>query len=138
LFAKNLWRPIFAPAMTDDRVARLAKITVVALSLISLYFAVYSSATLVSLLLLGYAGVTQFFPGVVLGLFWKRVRMVGVFGGMIVGVAGTAFLMLSKRDPIGGLNAGFIALCANFAVAVLVSILAPAKAGFSAAASDTR
>src|ERR1700726_334390 len=83
LFAKNLCRTMFAPAMTDDQVATLARITVVALSLISLYFAIHSSTTLVSLLLLGYAGVTQFFPGVLLGLYWKRVTMVGVFGGMI-------------------------------------------------------
>jgi SSS family solute:Na+ symporter len=124
LFAKNLVRPIFAPAMTDDHVARLARIMV---AVISLYLAVYSSSTLVSLLLLGYAGVTQFFPGVVLGLFWKRVTMAGVFAGMIVGVACTAFLILSKRDPFCGLNAGFIALCSNFAVAVLVSMLGSAK-----------
>lgn len=127
LFAKNLYRPIFAHAMTDDQVARLARIMVVALSLISLYFAIYSSTTLVSLLLLGYAGVTQFFPGVVLGLFWKRVTMVGVFSGMIVGVVCTAFLVLSKRDPFGGLNAGFIALCLNGAVAVLASVAARVK-----------
>jgi SSS family solute:Na+ symporter len=127
LFAKNLVRPIFAPAMTDDHVARLARIMVAVISLISLYLAVYSSSTLVSLLLLGYAGVTQFFPGVVLGLFWKRVTMAGVFAGMIVGVACTAFLILSKRDPFCGLNAGFIALCSNFAVAVLVSMLGSAK-----------
>jgi len=129
LFCKNLYRPIFAPTMTDDQVARLARIIVIALSLTSLYFAIYSSSTLVSLLLLGYSGVTQFFPGVVLGLFWKRVRMVGVFGGMIVGVACTAFLVLSKRDPFGGLNAGFIALCVNWAVTILVSVFAPVEAG---------
>lgn len=124
LFAKNLYRPVFAPAMTDDQVARLARVVVVALSLISLYFAVYSSTTLVSLLLLGYAGIGQFFPGVVLGIFWKRVTMMGVSSGMIVGVAGTAFLILSNRDPFGGFSAGFLALCANFGVVVLVSLLA--------------
>ena len=102
---------------------------VVALSLICLYFAIYSSTTLVSLLLLGYAGVTQFFPGVVLGLYWKRVRMVGVYCGLIVGVAGTAFLVLTNRDPFGGWNAGFIALCLNGVVAVLVSLIAPVKTG---------
>ena len=69
LFAKNLWRPIFAPSMTDGQVATLARAAVVGLSLISLYFAIYSSTTLVSLLLLGYAGVTQFFPG-------RRARVV--------------------------------------------------------------
>jgi SSS family solute:Na+ symporter len=128
LFAKNLYRPIFAPKMTDDQVARLARITVVALSLISLYFAIYSSATLVSLLLLGYAGVTQFFPGVVLGLFWKRATMAGIFVGLMVGVGCAVFLVLSGRDPLGGLNAGFISLCANFAIAVLISAFTSVKA----------
>jgi SSS family solute:Na+ symporter len=128
LFAKNLYRPIFAPTMTDGQVARLARVVVVALGLISLYFAVYSSTTLVSLLLLGYAGVGQFFPGVVLGICWKRVTMPGVFAGMIIGVGGAAFLVLTKRDPFGGFSAGFLALCANFAVVVLVSILTPVPA----------
>src|ERR1700722_177983 len=73
LFAKNLYRPLFAPAMTDDEVARLARAMVVVLGLVSLCLAIFSSTTLVSLLLMGYAGVAQFFPGVVLGLFWKRV-----------------------------------------------------------------
>ena len=134
LFAKNLWRPIFAPGMTDDQVARLAKGTVVGLSLVSLYFAIYSSSTLVSLLLLGYAGVTQFFPGVVLGLFWKRANLAGVFTGMVLGVAAVAYLMLGKMDPFFGLNAGFVALCLNFTVTVLVCLLTPArKNGFEAA-----
>jgi solute:Na+ symporter, SSS family len=128
MFAKNLYRPIFAPEMTDEQVARLARIMVVALSLISLYFAMYSSTTLVALLLVGYAGVSQFFPGVVLGLFWRRVTMAGVFCGMVIGVSCTAFLILSKRDPFDGLNAGFIALCVNFAVTVVVSMRAPGVA----------
>ncbi len=127
LFAKNLWRPTFAPAMPDEQVARLAKSTVIVLGLISLYFAVYSSNTLVSLLLLGYAGVTQFFPGVVLGLFWKRVSAKGVFWGMLVGVAGAAALSLTGRDPLAGINAGFLALCVNFAVVVSVSLLSHAQ-----------
>ena len=138
LFAKNLCRPIFAPAMTDDQVTRLARIMVVALSLISLYFAIHSSTTLVSMLLLGYAGVTQFFPGVVLGLYWKGVTMVGVFGGMIAGVACAASLILSGRDPFGGLNAGFVALCVNFATTVLVSMLAIASGRTELSPPDRR
>jgi SSS family solute:Na+ symporter len=51
--------------MTDDQVAKLARVMVVVLGLISLLLAIYKSATLVGLLLTGYAGVTQFFPGVV-------------------------------------------------------------------------
>jgi SSS family solute:Na+ symporter len=126
LFAKNLYRPVFAPAMTDDQVAKLARSMVIVLGLISLYLAIYSSTTLVSLLLTGYAGVTQFFPGVVLGLYWKRVTTAAVFGGMIAGVAAAAFLMLSHRDPLLGLSAGFLSLCLNFVITVFGSLLKPA------------
>ena len=126
LFAKNLWRPIFAPAMTDDQVARVARAMVVVLSAISLYLAIHNSATLVSLLLLGYSGVTQFFPGVVLGLYWKRVTMPGVFTGMLAGVATVAFLILTQRDPFFGWSAGFVALCLNFSITVILSLLTPA------------
>src|SRR5437588_2487023 len=123
LFAKNLWRPIFAPAMTDHQVAKLARVMVVALSLISLYLAIYSSTTLVSLLLLGYAGVTQFFPGVVLGLYWNRATMPGVFAGIVAGVATVALLTIGNRDPFFGWSAGFVALCVNFFTTVVVSLL---------------
>jgi SSS family solute:Na+ symporter len=86
-------------------------------------FAVLTSPSLVSLLLLGSTGVAQFFPGVVLGLFSKRVTTVGIFSGMVVGIAITALLILTGRDPYNGLNAGFIALCVNFVVTGLVSLL---------------
>jgi solute:Na+ symporter, SSS family len=131
LFAKNLYRPIFAPAMTDDQVAKLARVMVVVLGLISLCLAIYSPTTLVSLLLTGYAGVTQFFPGVVLGLYWKRITMPAVFAGMIVGVATAVFLMLSHRDPLFGWSAGFVALCLNFLITALLSLLTPASENIS-------
>ena len=129
LFAKNLYRPLFAPAMTDDQVAKLARAMVVVLGLISLSLAIFSSTTLVSLLLTGYAGVTQFFPGVLLGLYWKRVTTAAVFAGVVTGVAAAACLMLSHRDPLFGLSAGFLALCLNFTIVVCVSLLSAALSG---------
>jgi SSS family solute:Na+ symporter len=128
LFAKNLCRPLIAPTMTDDQVAVLARAMVILLGLISLALAIFSSSTLVSLLLTGYAGITQFFPGVVLGLYWQRVTMRAVFAGMIAGVATAAFLMLSHRDPVFGLSAGFLALCLNFLIVFAVSLSVPVAA----------
>jgi SSS family solute:Na+ symporter len=128
LFAKNLYRPLFAPAMTDDQVAHLARAMVIVLGVISLSLAIFSSTTLVSLLLTGYAGVTQFFPGVVLGIYWKNVTARAVFTGMITGVGAALFLMLSHHDPFYGLSAGFLALCLNFAVVVALSLLMPGTA----------
>src|SRR4029077_2858951 len=40
LFAKNLYRPVFAPAMTDDQVAKLARVTVIVLGVVSLCLAI--------------------------------------------------------------------------------------------------
>jgi len=129
LFAKNLCRTILFPKMTDQEVGRLAKISVLVITVAALSAAIYSSTTLVGLLLVGYGGVGQFFPGVVLGIYSKRVSMPGVFAGIVTGVLIFVPLMLTKNDPIMGLNAGFIALCCNFAVVAAVSILKPAKRG---------
>jgi solute:Na+ symporter, SSS family len=127
VFAKNIFRPLFAPDINDHQVGRVARIMVVVISLISLYLAIQGSTTLVSLLLLGYAGITQLFPGVVLGLFWKRVTMLGVFAGLTFGVATVAILMLTKHDPVLGLSAGFLGLCLNFTIAVTLSLTAKPK-----------
>ncbi len=127
----NLFRPIFAPGMTEPRVAKLAKFMVLVLTLGALFLAIHSSLSFESLLLLGYAGVAQLFPGVVLGLYSKRVTTSGVFAGLGTGISIAALLMLTGRDPYEGLNAGFIALCLNFVVTGVVSLFTQAcVAGF--------
>jgi SSS family solute:Na+ symporter len=128
LFAKNICRDLFAPDMTDQGVALLAKVMVLVVTAAALFSAIHSSPSLVSLLLMGYAGVAQFFPGVVLGLFTKRVTQSGVFAGLVTGFTVTGLLMLSGRDPFHGLNAGFLALCLNFMVTGGVSYCTPPEA----------
>jgi len=54
--------------------------------------------------------------------------MPGVFAGLIVGVATAMFLMLGHWDPLFGWSAGFLALCVNFVVTVLMSLLTPISA----------
>jgi SSS family solute:Na+ symporter len=130
LFVKNFCRPLFATSMNDIQVGRLAKASVLVFTALALVFAIYSSTSLVALLLLGYTGVAQIFPGVVLGLYSKRVTANGVFAGIVVGIAVVAFLSLSHRDPWMGLNSGFVGLCLNFAVTGIVSLLtAPQPSG---------
>jgi len=127
LFAKNVYRPLFAPRMTEEGIARLAKVMVLLLALVSFYLALHSSATLVALLLLGYAGVSQFFPAVVFGLFWPRVTTIGVTAGLVIGMLSVAVLMLSHRDPFHGVNAGFFSLLLNAFFTWLVSLLTPRR-----------
>jgi SSS family solute:Na+ symporter len=122
LFAKNLYRPLLAPTMSEDGVARLARGMVVVLGATSLAMAIHGASTLVSLLLTGYAMVAQCFPGVLLGLYWRRVTATGVFSGLLAGVLTAGLLMSTHHDPIGGLNAGFVALCINFLVTFAASL----------------
>jgi SSS family solute:Na+ symporter len=131
LYAKNLFRPMLAPDMTDRQVAKVAKIMVLVLTSGAVLLALYCSMSMVSLWLLGSAGVAQFFPGVVLGLFSRRVSTSGVFAGLVTGIAVAVFFMLTGRDPYYGVNAGLIALVCNFGVTGVVSLLTRARvAGF--------
>jgi SSS family solute:Na+ symporter len=127
LFAKNFVRPLFASTMSDDAVAKLAKVMVVVISALALYVAIQSSNSLVGILLFAYNGISQLFPGVVLGLYWKRTTAMGALAGILVGVGIGMFLFFSHRDPFFGYNAGFIALCLNLAVTVVVSMMASAQ-----------
>ena len=123
LYAKNLFRPLIAPSMSDCRVGTIAKVALFVLTVGALLLAIYSSVSLVSLFLLGFAGVAQLLPGVVLGLYSRRVTTCGVFAGMVAGIVIAVLLILTGRDPFHGLNAGFIALCCNFTVTAVVSLL---------------
>jgi solute:Na+ symporter, SSS family len=128
LYTKNLFRPLLAPGMTEQQVTKVAKIMVLVLTAGALVLAISSSVSLVSLFLMGVSGVAQLFPGVVLGLFSRRVTTAGVFAGMFTGITLTVLLMLAGRDPYHGISAGFIALCFNFAATWLVSSLTPVSA----------
>ena len=123
LYAKNLFRPIFAPRMTEQQTAVLSKLIVLALTAAAVLLAVYTSVSLVSLFLLGTNGVAQLLPGVFLGLFSRRPTAAGVFSGLLTGVTIAAVLTLTNRDPFHGLNAGFLALFFNFSVTAIVSAL---------------
>ena len=59
------------------------------------------------------------------GLCWKRITMIALFAGMIAGVATAVGFMLSHRDTLFGWSTGFVALCFNSLIAVLVSLLTP-------------
>lgn len=127
LVAKNIYQTVFKPDADDDRIMALSRVMVLVIMAVSLVFALFFPNDLVNLLILGYDGVSQFFPGVVFGLFWKRVTRTGVFYGILSGVAIVSLLILSGNDPFWGINAGFVGLVINTAVTVVVSLLSKKK-----------
>ena len=132
LLVKNIYKAAFNPTASEERIMRLSRRMVVLVAAIALGLALCLPNALVNLLLIGYDGVSQLFPGVVLGLFWKRATKTGVACGLAAGLAVAAVLVFGRLDPVLGLNAGFVALAANAALAVAVSLLArprPTPAG---------
>jgi SSS family solute:Na+ symporter len=131
LLAKNIYQAGFNPQAKEEKVMSLSRFLVVVIMAFALVFAIFFPNELVNLLILGYDGVSQFFPGVVLGLFWKRVTRAGVFAGIGGGIALVFFLIISGRDPFLGMNAGFVGLGLNALLTVVVSLMSkPEKGGF--------
>jgi SSS family solute:Na+ symporter len=127
LIAKNVYQAAFNPKAKEETVLRLSRLMVLVIMAFALVFAFLFPNELVPLLILGYDGVCQFFPGVVLGLFWKRVSKAGVFIGLIAGIAVVAVLILSGNDPFLGMNAGFVGLIINSIITVGISLGAKPK-----------
>jgi SSS family solute:Na+ symporter len=127
LFSRNVLGKSFGFHEDHDRVGKLAKMTVLGATVCALALAIYAPNMLVNLLLTGYSGVTQFFPLVVLGLFWKKSTRTAAWVSLIVGEAIVFFLILGKMDPMPlagmNLNAGFVALVVNLIVFIAVSLM---------------
>ncbi len=128
LVSKNIYQTGFRPQASNEQVMRLSRIMVIVIMAVSLFFALQFPNELVPLLILGYDGVCQFFPGVVFGLFWRRVTKAGVFSGILTGVAVVALLILTGNDPYLGINAGFVGLVFNALVTAGVSLMTGRKA----------
>ncbi len=123
LLSKNVYKAGFDPNADDEKVMRLSRFMVIVIMTVSLIFALFMSNELVNLLILGYDGVCQFFPGVVFGLFWKKASKAGVLAGLAAGIVTAGVLILSGNDPFLGLNAGFVGLILNLAVTVTITLL---------------
>jgi len=121
LLAKNVYQTGFNPRASEDKVLRLSRITVVVIMFAALVLALYFPDELVNLLIFGYDGVSQFFPGVVLGLFWKRAHKLAVAVGLAAGVGTVVALIVTKNDPFFGLNAGFVGLAINTLLVLILS-----------------
>lgn len=123
LLSKNVYKAGFDPGADDEKVMRLSRFMVIVIMTISLVFALFMPNELVNLLILGYDGVCQFFPGVIFGLFWKKASKAGVLSGLVAGIVTAGVLILSGHDPFLGLNAGFVGLILNVVVTVSVTLV---------------
>ncbi len=114
-------------SLSPEHMKGVARYLILVLTAVALYLSIFHANLLVNLLLTGYSGVTQFFPLLVLGMFWKEASKKAAVCGLVVGEFLVFYLMLNKMDPLavfgGHFNAGFVALVANVIVFIVVSLL---------------
>jgi len=121
LIARNVVQAL-RPQMTDKSVYKIMKMLVFPLTILALILTLVAPSLIVQILLVAYDFISQFFPAVVIGgLFWRRATKQGVAAGIITGWVVAGGLVLTKHDPLGGWNAGFIALLANIIIFYAVS-----------------
>jgi len=127
--AKNIYKVMF-PETTDQKLSKVAKTIVPILAIVCMFYAIFNSSTIMTLLLMGYNFVTQLFPALLASLSKSRFfTKQGAAAGMIVGVSMVVYITLtglSVADLFPGLpqaiqelNIGFIAVFLN-AVAMLI------------------
>ncbi len=117
ILVNDLYKVAFKPNLDDAGERRLIRFLVIVIAGVAYYFAVFSSFSLVYLLLFSYGFLNQFLPLLAAAFFWPRATRPGVLAGLIVGCATviiwTRFpeLQWQRIHPgIWGLGANFIAM----------------------------
>lgn len=124
LVAKNIYRPLLRDAPSDAHLMRASRGFMMVVALVALVLALWSPNELVKLLIFGYDGIAQFFPGLALGVASRRVTARPVMLGLLAGEATVVWLIWSGHDPFLGLNAGFVGLGVNWGVMVIAGLKA--------------
>ncbi|PEB53700.1 sodium:solute symporter [Bacillus pseudomycoides] len=133
LLAKNIYQ-VLAPSVSDQQVARAAKLFVPVVTLVAVFFTFKGGETIGALLLMGYSIVTQLFPALVCSLFHRQfITKQGAIAGMVVGLFIVAYITLSGStlasmfpsfpQYIKDLNVGIVALGVNSIVMLVVSMV---------------
>jgi SSS family solute:Na+ symporter len=131
LLANDLVAPLTGITNTD-RIAHIARLSVPVWALIAVWFAIGGGQTIVALLLMGYAFVTQLFPALIASLMTRNpVSPAGALAGIAAGVGMVSLttmrhLTLTNLLPIlpralDDVNIGIAALVLNIVVCGLVS-----------------
>jgi SSS family solute:Na+ symporter len=132
LIANDVLRPLM-PGLSESKVALTARGLVPIIALVAVAFALQGGQTIVALLLMGYAFVTQLFPAVVCSLLARNpMTKQGAMAGIVVGVAAVAYVTLAHTTFVDlfpflpsqakDVNIGFAALILNVLAAAAVSL----------------
>ncbi len=122
IFTKNILGDWLGIVKSDHARTHATRVMVLVVSGLALLYWLRVPSTMVGLNLIAYEGVTQFFPGVVFALVWRRASAAGVMAGILSGLAFLIVLFGTHHESILGINAGFFALTINVVVCVAICL----------------
>lgn len=131
VFVKNVLGDGFGIATSDSARIVATRATIACIAVLALLLWLFYTTTLVDLLLLYYNGVTQFMPGFVFALIWRRTSAWSIGAGIAGGFATALYLWHHQFAP-WGMNAGFLALLVNVALVAIVTWLRPRRPAIAA------
>ncbi|MEP7454112.1 sodium:solute symporter family protein [Phyllobacterium sp. SB3] len=123
----------FYPSLSTYQLTNCARVSVILITSIAVYFTLAVGESIVAILIMGYSIVTQLFPSLFGSLlrrnpFTKEGALAGIVVGLgTVGIVSATGLNIATFFPdapmfIKEVNTGFIALTLNVMVGLLVSI----------------
>lgn len=111
--------------------ARVGKISVAAITIISSIGALATASSTSGLVLLAqvsYQGICQLAPTLFLGIFWRRTTAMSAILGMVLGFGTAAVVQILYPISVpwlGGMTSGIAGLIVNTTVMIAVSLLMP-------------
>ncbi|MED0669695.1 sodium:solute symporter family protein [Aneurinibacillus aneurinilyticus] len=133
ILSKNVYK-VWKPNTTDQQLARISRMLVPVISLVTLYFTFNGGKSILNLYLMSYGFMAQMFPALFFSLLKKNPATVqGAATGMIVSIIMVAYLTISGAtigsllpslpQVIKDLDVGLFVVIINFAITLGVSAL---------------
>lgn len=100
--SKNLYQGLFRKDASDKKVMQVSRITLLAITFISILIALDENSVIFTIVSFAWAGFgATFGPLVLFSLFWKRINRTGAIAGMLGG-GGMVFVWKLLVRPMGG------------------------------------
>lgn len=126
--SENIIKRFFWKNMSEKNSIRLARIMVVVITIVAVFFAWDSNSSVFRIVSFAWAGFgATFGPVMLLALFWRRCNKYGAVAGMIVGGA-MVFIWKFVIANLGGVFSIYEllpAFIANLIVCIIVSLVTP-------------
>lgn len=117
IFTRNI-----VTSIPENKQRKWSQVVVVIYLLISMLLTVSLPSLMLNLINTAYFGFGQILPGILSIIFWKRATAIGVGAGILTGTV-IALSFQFAGISIFSINTGLIALCFNFPVLIIVSLL---------------